>query len=232
MMQMTTNENAACLTPRICKRFHEPKIERIANNDAELILHRKLKGQWHNRVKLKAIATINSCFDVVGSRQHYVASCEVISWSTHIHKPSKSRWWWPQMKLRSKSLPTGQCDVQNTWQKAIGKNPEYHVAAVIRKLRTDTNCPAGKSWPNHVKNEQHIGPEKTYGPNKILQKHNDAKDRKRKCCLLSRLWRLSPTLLFLPLKVRFLNQMITIRLTDTTKYRQLYKVLKHEGTEF
>ena len=23
-------------------------------------------------------------------------------------------------------------------------------------LRTDTNCPAGKSWPNHVKNEQHI----------------------------------------------------------------------------
>ena len=29
---------------------------------------------------------------------------------------------------------------------------------------TDTNCPTGKSWPNHVKNEQHIGSEKTYGP--------------------------------------------------------------------
>ena len=26
-----------------------------------------------------------------------------------------------------------------------------------RKLRTDTNCPAGKSWPNYVKNEQNIG---------------------------------------------------------------------------
>ena len=32
------------------------------------------------------------------------------------------------------------------------KNPEYPVVAAIRKLRTDKNCPAGKSWPNHVKN--------------------------------------------------------------------------------
>ena len=30
------------------------------------------------------------------------------------------------------------------------KNPEYHVIAALRNLRTDTNCPAGKSWPNHV----------------------------------------------------------------------------------
>ena len=37
------------------------------------------------------------------------------------------------------------------------KNPEYRVVAAIRKLRTDTNCPAGKSWPNRVKNEKHIG---------------------------------------------------------------------------
>ena len=44
------------------------------------------------------------------------------------------------------------------------KNPEYHVGAAIRKLRTDINCPAGKSWSNHVKNEQHIGSKKTYGP--------------------------------------------------------------------
>ena len=28
------------------------------------------------------------------------------------------------------------------------KNPEYRVVAAIRKLRTGTNCPAGKSWPN------------------------------------------------------------------------------------
>ena len=62
------------------------------------------------------------------------------------------------------------------------RNPEYHVAAVIRTLWTDTNCPTGKSWPIHVKNEQHIGSEKTQ---KILEKHNDAKDRKRKCCLFT-----------------------------------------------
>ena len=49
------------------------------------------------------------------------------------------------------------------------KNPEYRVASAIRKLRTDTNCPAGKSWPNHVKNEQHIGSEKTYGPKNTEQ---------------------------------------------------------------
>ena len=30
------------------------------------------------------------------------------------------------------------------------KNPEYRVVAAIRKQQTDTNCPAGKSWPNHV----------------------------------------------------------------------------------
>ena len=49
------------------------------------------------------------------------------------------------------------------------KNSEYRVVAAIRKLRTDTNCPAGKSWPNHVKNEQHIGSEKTYGPKNTEQ---------------------------------------------------------------
>ena len=32
------------------------------------------------------------------------------------------------------------------------KNPEYHAVAAIRKLRTDENCPAEKSRPNHAKN--------------------------------------------------------------------------------
>ena len=49
------------------------------------------------------------------------------------------------------------------------KSIEYRVAAAIRKLRTDTNCPAGKSWPNHVKNEQHVGSEKAYGPKNTEQ---------------------------------------------------------------
>ena len=37
------------------------------------------------------------------------------------------------------------------------KNLEYYVVVGIRRLLIDKNCPAEKSWPNHVKNEQHIG---------------------------------------------------------------------------
>ena len=65
-----------------------------------------------------------------------------------------------------------------------GKNPEYRVVAAIRKLRADTNCPAGKSWPNHVKNEQHIGSEKTYGPKNTeqlsIRKFGPATEEKKK----------------------------------------------------
>ena len=43
MVQRTANENAACIR-RICKRSDQPKIERVANNDARLILRRKLNG--------------------------------------------------------------------------------------------------------------------------------------------------------------------------------------------
>ena len=46
MMQRTANENAACLR-RICKRSDQPKIERlvaVVDNDAKLILRRKLNG--------------------------------------------------------------------------------------------------------------------------------------------------------------------------------------------
>ena len=31
------------------------------------------------------------------------------------------------------------------------KYPEYHVVVAIKRLQTDKNCPADKSWPNHVK---------------------------------------------------------------------------------
>ena len=37
MMQRTANEYAAC-ERRICKRYDQPKINRIKNNDARLIL--------------------------------------------------------------------------------------------------------------------------------------------------------------------------------------------------
>ena len=41
MLQRPANENAAFLR-RICKRFDQPKIERLVNNDARLILRGKL----------------------------------------------------------------------------------------------------------------------------------------------------------------------------------------------
>ena len=43
MMQRTAEEDAACLR-RICKRSDQPKIEKLVNNDARLILRRKLDG--------------------------------------------------------------------------------------------------------------------------------------------------------------------------------------------
>ena len=43
IMQRTANQNAACLC-RICKRSDQPKIERLVNSDARLILRRKLNG--------------------------------------------------------------------------------------------------------------------------------------------------------------------------------------------
>ena len=42
-MKRTANENAAGLR-RICKRSDQQKIERLENNDARLILRRKLNG--------------------------------------------------------------------------------------------------------------------------------------------------------------------------------------------
>ena len=56
------------------------------------------------------------------------------------------------------------------------ENPEYHVVAAIRKLRTDKNYPAGKSWSKHVKNEQHIGSEvwKTGSAENALKKGDES----------------------------------------------------------
>ena len=105
-----------------------------------------------------------STFLVSSARCSKLWSNQLVDWSSIYPLNAVGRWW-PQMKLKSKSLPIGQCHMQNAWQlRDNRKNPEYHVVAAIRKLRTDTNYPAGESWPNHVKNGQHIGSEKIYGP--------------------------------------------------------------------
>ena len=62
-----------------------------------------LTGQRHEEQTESQVATVDSCFDLVGSLQHGVANCEVFSWSTDINKPTR-----PQMKVKSKFLPIGQ----------------------------------------------------------------------------------------------------------------------------
>ena len=105
--------------------------------------------------KLKpTFATVDSCFDLVRSHQYGTERHEVFSWSTDIHTLTK-------MVMTSDET---QIQIPDNWPMSHAKrvtrdnckNPEYHVIAALRNLRTDTNCPAGKSWPNHVKNEQHI----------------------------------------------------------------------------
>ena len=116
--------------------------------------------------KLKpTFATVDSCFDLVRSHQYGVASYEVFIWSTDIHTLPKMVMTSDETQIQILAnwpMSHAKRVTRNNW-----KNPEYHVIAALRNLRTDTNqtnCPAGKSWPNHVKNEQHIGSEKTYGP--------------------------------------------------------------------
>ena len=90
-----------------------------------------LLGQQNNRVQTESqITTLDSCFALIGYLQHGVASCEVFSWSTDIHKPTVYRWWWRQMKLKSKTLPIGQCHMQNMWQGTIGKI--QNIALLLR----------------------------------------------------------------------------------------------------
>ena len=82
-----------------------------------------LMGQRHDRVQTESqIATVDSCFDLVGSLLHGVASCEVFSWSTDIHKPTIGRWWWPQMKLKFWTFPIVPCHAFCMWHWPIGKD--------------------------------------------------------------------------------------------------------------
>ena len=85
-------------------------------------------------------ATVDSCFDPVRSHQHGIASYEVFSWSTDIHTLT-------EMVMTSDET---QIQILANWPMSHTKrltrdnwkNPEYHVIAALRNLRTDTNCPA------------------------------------------------------------------------------------------
>ena len=91
-----------------------------------------LTGQRHDRVQTESqhLQTVDSCFHLVGSHQHVVASYEVISCSTDIHILTK-------MVMTSDGT---QIQILANWPMSHAKrvtrdnwkNPEYHVAAAIR----------------------------------------------------------------------------------------------------
>ena len=47
------------------------------------------------------------------------------------------------------------------------KNSQYDVIVPRRRQRKEKNCPTETSWPNHGKNEQHIGSKRTKAPQKL-----------------------------------------------------------------
>ena len=106
--------------------------------------------------KLKANnCNVDSCFDLVGSLQHGVASYEILSCLTDIHILTK-------MAITSDET---QIQILANWPMSHAKrvtrddwkNPEYHVVAAIRHLQTDTNCPAGKSFSTNCRNVRGLG---------------------------------------------------------------------------
>ena len=69
------------------------KFEKMSKISKQCTTYKSLTGQRHDRVQTESqIATVDSCFDLVGSRQHGVASYEVISWLTDIHILTECRW--------------------------------------------------------------------------------------------------------------------------------------------
>ena len=65
---------------KICKRSDQPKIERLGINARRDYNIENLTGQRHDRVQTEGrhdrVQTADSCFDLVGSRRHGVASNE------------------------------------------------------------------------------------------------------------------------------------------------------------
>ena len=91
--------------------------------------------------KLKpTFATVDSCFDLVRSHQYGIASYEVFSWSTDIHTLTKMVMTSEETQIQipaNWSMSHAKRVTRDNW-----KNPEYHVIAALRNLRTDRkNCP-------------------------------------------------------------------------------------------
>ena len=91
---------------------------------------------------------MDSCFDLVGSCQHGAASNEVISWlSDHpypLNADGDDLRWNSNPNLCRLAYVT--CKTHDKGKQEKSAKILCRSAAAIRKLRTDKNCPAEKSW--------------------------------------------------------------------------------------
>ena len=109
------------------------------------------------------IATVHSCFDLVGSRQHGVASNEVISWSTdHPHPLNTDGDDLRQIETYSNAF---FCRLANVTYKTRdkGQQEKSRISCLRRDIKIKGNRPQTKigtntvpqktfkSCPNHVK---------------------------------------------------------------------------------
>ena len=93
---------------------------------------KSLTGQRHDRVQTESqqLQSVDSCFDLVGSRQHGVASYGIFNLSTDIHILTK-------MVMTSDET---QIQILANWPMSHAKrvtrdhwkNQEYHVVPAIR----------------------------------------------------------------------------------------------------
>ena len=70
-------------------------LYKIADNDARLVLRKKLNGAINDMVESKLKAkkcNRGQLFRPCWASQHGVVSYEVISWLTDIHKPTVGQW--------------------------------------------------------------------------------------------------------------------------------------------
>ena len=146
-----------------------------------------LTGQRHDRVQTESqIATVDSCFDLVGSRP--AARCSKL-WSIQLVD------WYSQTHYMQMVMTPDETQIQilANWPMSHAKrvtrdnwkSPEYRVIAAIRKLRTDKlsrrkiMAKPCKKWAAY-RMWKDLRPQKYW-----TAEHNDAKDRKRKCCLFT-----------------------------------------------
>ena len=144
-----------------------------------------LTGQRHDRVQTESqITTVNNCFDLVGPLQHGVASCEVLSWSTDIHK---THYMQMMMTFRWNSNPN-PCQLANVTCKTRdkGQKEKSRISCRCRDKETADRhklprrkimAKAGKKWAAY-RIWKELRPQKYW-----TVESNDAEDRKRKCCL-------------------------------------------------